>query len=231
MKRILSAFCLALLVFGPMLFSASTVEAVSWTGYVTTDAVNVRAAPSAGADIIDVLYFGEQVTVVDQVTGDFAAGTSTWYQLASGGYATSAYIGETQGSSGGGAIEGSGHWIDVNLSAQTATAYIDGEPVYTAYVTTGKPGDETPTGTFTIFSRVYNETMVSNEPGDSYFQDNVLFTQYFAGGGYALHYNYWQPDYVFGSTPTSHGCVGMRYGDAAFFWDFADYGTTVVIHY
>jgi lipoprotein-anchoring transpeptidase ErfK/SrfK len=30
--------------------------------------------------------------------------------------------------------------------------------------------------------------------------------------------------------PSSHGCVGMRYDDAKFFWDFATTGTRVVVH-
>ncbi|HUX87065.1 MAG TPA: L,D-transpeptidase, partial [Chloroflexota bacterium] len=33
-----------------------------------------------------------------------------------------------------------GHWINVNLSTQTATAYNGSRPVYTALVTSGRPG-------------------------------------------------------------------------------------------
>jgi lipoprotein-anchoring transpeptidase ErfK/SrfK len=50
-------------------------------------------------------------------------------------------------------------------------------------------------------------------------------------GGIALHYNYWRSDSYFGNVPSSHGCVGMRYDDAKFFWDFATIGTRVVVHY
>lgn len=224
MRKTTLALSVSVLILGLVLIPASPAEA-SFSAFVSTDALNVRAAPNTSAEIIDVLYGGDPVYVVAEVFGETVAGTSTWYQLDSGGYVTSAYIGESAG--GGDVFGGYGRWIDVDLSAQTATAYEGDTPVYTALVTTGKPGFETPTGTFTIFSRVYNETMV----GDDYYQDNVLFTQYFADGGYALHTNYWQPSYVFGNTPTSHGCVGMPYGDAAFLWEFADYGTPVVIHY
>ncbi len=230
MRKTLLALCVSGLVLGLLLFPAAPTTEASWEGFVITDALNVRAAPTTEADILDVLYYGTPVTVVDEVVGEVAAGTSLWYRLASGGYVSGAYVGEALGGFGG-SIGSSGRWIDVNLSTQTATAYIGDEPVYTAGVTTGKPGLETPTGTFAIFSRVYNETMVSTTPGDEYYLENVYFTQYFAAGGYALHYNYWQPASVFGNVPTSHGCVGMGYGDAAFFWDFADYGTPVVIHY
>lgn len=128
-------------------------------------------------------------------------------------------------------------WIDVDLSTQQITAYEGSTPVYRAGVTTGRPGFETPAGTFAIVRRVYNETMDSstigiprNAPG-GYYLTGVLFTQYFDWDGDALHYNYWSPPSAFGRYPTSHGCVGMPYGPALFFWNFADIGTPVVIHY
>ena len=130
-----------------------------------------------------------------------------------------------------------GHWINVNLSTQTATAYNGSRPVYTALVTSGRPGYATPTGSFSIVKRVYNETMTSwvfgippTAPG-GYYVPNVLYTQYFDWSGDALHDNYWSPSSAFGGYGTSHGCVGMRVGDAAFFWNFATYGTPVEVHY
>ncbi|MBI3966560.1 MAG: L,D-transpeptidase [Chloroflexi bacterium] len=127
-------------------------------------------------------------------------------------------------------------WIDVNVSTQRATAMVDDTPVFVALVTTGKPGYETPLGTFRINSRVFNETMDSTSLGvprnssEGYLLRNVYFTQYFLAGGYAIHSNYWQPREVFGNRPTSHGCVGLLYDDAKFFWEFASYGTEITIH-
>ncbi len=127
--------------------------------------------------------------------------------------------------------------IDVNLSTQTASAIENGAVVYTAGVTTGRPGWRTSTGTFSILYRVANETMDSstigiprNGPG-GYYLTGVLYTQYFDWSGSALHYNYWSPASAFGGYPTSHGCVGMQYSTALFFWDFASVGTPVTIHY
>jgi lipoprotein-anchoring transpeptidase ErfK/SrfK len=126
-------------------------------------------------------------------------------------------------------------WIAINLTTQRATAFVGAEPVHVARVTTGVPGWETPAGDFRIYMRVENETMDSltiGIPRDDpwgYYLENVYFTQYFVGG-VALHYNYWRPDSYFGNVPSSHGCVGMRYDDAKFFWDFATIGTRVVVH-
>ncbi len=123
------------------------------------------------------------------------------------------------------------HWVLVDLSDQTTTAMIGDEVYYTALGSTGKDGWETPIGEFTIIYRVENETMTSASIGaeEYYVLENVLYTQYFTNEGHALHFNYWRPDSVFGNVRTSHGCVGLRLSDAEFFWNFAGYGTRVVI--
>ncbi len=64
---------------------------------------------------------------------------------------------------------------------------------------------------------------------EGYYIKDILFTQYFDWQGDALHLNYWQPASVFGRQPTSHGCVGLRYADAEFFWNFLSLGSRVVI--
>jgi lipoprotein-anchoring transpeptidase ErfK/SrfK len=122
-------------------------------------------------------------------------------------------------------------WVLVDTATQRANAMIGSEVVYTALVTTGKQGWETPKGTFRIGYRVANETMTSESIGaeEEYVLENVLYTQYFTNEGHALHLNYWRSDNYFGRTPSSHGCVGMRLADAEFFWRFASIGTRIVI--
>ena len=128
------------------------------------------------------------------------------------------------------------HWIEVNLTTQRAIAFVGAQPVHLALVTTGAPGYETPAGDFRIYMRIENETIdsltigIPREDAWGYYLENVYFTQYFVGG-VALHYNYWRPDSYFGNVASSHGCVGMRYDDAKFLWDFATTGTRVVVHY
>lgn len=123
-------------------------------------------------------------------------------------------------------------WIEVDISEQVTRAMVGNKVHHTALVTTGKDGWETPLGEFRIEYRVYNETMTSAAIGaeEYYVLEDVLFTQYFTNVGHALHLNYWRPDSYFGNVRSSHGCVGMRYADAEFFWNFASVGTRVVIH-
>ncbi|MGQ9572355.1 MAG: L,D-transpeptidase [Dehalococcoidia bacterium] len=126
-------------------------------------------------------------------------------------------------------------WIAVNLTTQRAMAFVGAQPVRVALVTTGMPGWETPTGEFHIYRRVENETMSSVGSGipidslDGWYVEDVLYTQYFYGP-ITLHLNYWRPQSYFGNVPSSHGCVGLGYEDAKFFWDFADIGTRVVVY-
>ncbi len=126
-------------------------------------------------------------------------------------------------------------WVAVNVTTQRAYAFVGGEAVYEALVSTGAPGFETALGEFRIFSRIETETMDSETIGiprddpNGFYLEDVHFSQYFYSG-MALHANYWRPVSYFGNVASSHGCVGMLYEDAKFFWDFARYGTRVVVY-
>lgn len=117
-----------------------------------------------------------------------------------------------------------GKWIDVSLDAPTiVAAYEDGKILYSAMAIHGMLDWETPYGTFRIQSRVANERM----RGPGYDVSNVLFTQYFTSAGHSIHYNYWSSNWGYAG---SHGCLGMNYDDALWFWNWAKLGTPVDIH-
>lgn len=121
-------------------------------------------------------------------------------------------------------------WIDVDLTTQRMYAVVGKKVVYTAVISSGKKGWETPTGTYHILYRVENETMTSESIGaeENYRLENVLYTQYFTYEGHALHYSWWKTPESFG-TPTSHGCLSETLADAEYFWNFASVGTRVSI--
>ena len=126
-------------------------------------------------------------------------------------------------------------WIAVNVTTQRAYALTGGKVEHVALVTTGMPDFETEIGEYRIGYRKEVEIMDSETIGiprdDSlgYYLTDVYWTQYFYPT-VALHSNYWQPISVFGHTASSHGCVGMLENDAKWFWDFAKYGTRVVVY-
>lgn len=162
--------------------------------------------------------------------------SNLWYQV-DGGYVYAGFVyiprnGELDSL----ADTSAERWIDIDLTTQTARAMIGDRVVHTAPITSGKPGFETPAGQHAIepWGRKFNETMTSAQAGikdaqDQYNVHNVLYTQYFDTEGDALHLNYWQPEGVFGSQRTSHGCIGLQLHDAEYLWLFARPGMRVVI--
>ena len=114
-------------------------------------------------------------------------------------------------------------WIDVNLSAQSVTAYEGNTPVRTFIVSTGLSNTPTVTGKFRIYMRYDSQTM----SGPGYYLPGVQWVQYFYAG-YALHGTYWHNNF---GRPMSHGCVNMTNADALWMYQWADYGTTVNVHY
>jgi hypothetical protein len=112
------------------------------------------------------------------------------------------------------------------------TAYEDGKMVYSTLSLKGTQAWQTPTGFFTILRRVENEIMSSeglgiprDAPGGYYLKD-VLYTQYFTDDGASIHYNYWSSNWGYSG---SHGCLGMSYDDALWFWQWAGVGTPLAI--
>ncbi|HEY7067932.1 MAG TPA: L,D-transpeptidase [Chloroflexota bacterium] len=128
-----------------------------------------------------------------------------------------------------------GRWIDADLNEPAMVSAYDGDTLlYTTLAIKGTAVDPTPTGVHRIERRVANETMDSSTIGiprnspRGYYLRNVLYTQYFTSGGASIHYNYWSSVWGYSG---SHGCLGMTYDDALWFWNWANVGTLVNVHY
>lgn len=203
-----------------------------------------RAAPSMSARGIRELAAGATVDLVAAERGDnWIIGEQdwvplshewerTWYRLPDDSYVYRPFV-MLAGDGVPAARASAERYVIVDLGAQTAWAMEGDRPARKMHVTTGSADFETPTGAFAVQTRVHNERMTSSSAGfdQSEFYDvqNVLFTQYFAAGGFAMHLNYWQPVSVFGVTPTSHGCIGMLLADAQFLWLFGSSNMRVII--
>ena len=125
--------------------------------------------------------------------------------------------------------QGGNKWIEVDLSAQWMYAYEGDVLVFDAPVTTGKDGYNTPTGDYTIYTKIPLQTMDGVEDGVPWVVPNVPHVMYF-NGGVAFHGTYWHN--LFGSgTRISHGCVNLPLGDAEWLYSWARIGTPVNVHY
>jgi hypothetical protein len=216
------------------------VAAAIWRGVAGLDA-HRRATPDRSKPPVGDLKAGAPVEVIDWVTGEeVESHNDTWAELSDGTYVFSTAL-RRNPLDGAPAVPADaptvGRWIDVNLNEQVATAYDGRTVVRTALISTGRPGWDTPTGTFPVLRRLEKDTMdgatlLGQGPdgkGASYKVENVRYVQYFTDDGAAIHENYWRRPATFGM-PGSHGCIGMAPADAAWFWDFATVGTPLLIH-
>lgn len=220
---------------------ASTVPATtSWQGVAGVD-VHRRSTPSRSGPPVGDLRAGSAVEVVRWVSGEAVEPhNDTWAELADGTFVYSTMLrraGRIMPPPVPALAPVSGRWIDINLTEQVATAYDGRVAVRTVLMSSGRPGWETPQGTFPVLRRVERDTMDGatligqgpNGRGADYKVDNVRYVQYFTEDGSAIHENYWRRPATFGM-PGSHGCIGMAPADAAWFWEFATVGTPLIIH-
>jgi len=196
---------------------------------------NIRLEPTTTARVVKELAFGDPVTVTAWVAGEevFEA-ADLWAKVGEGRFVYARNVGRNAPVLPlpppiDAPLEG--RWIDIDLIQQLMTAYEGRTAVRTVVVTTGMAGWETPPGWYQILNRVPNETMTSGAIGaeNHYKLEDVLFTQYFTDLGHALHFAWWRTEETIGR-PGSHGCVNLLLDDARFFWDWATFGTPILIH-
>lgn len=123
-------------------------------------------------------------------------------------------------------------WVLVSLNQQRVTAYEHTKQLFADAISSGRTDKGLSTrGVFAVNRRVANEVMDSTTIGypkghpKHYRLENVLYTQYY-NGGEALHYAWWHNNF---GQPMSYGCVNMRLSTAKWFWDWANFGTPVIV--
>ena len=119
-------------------------------------------------------------------------------------------------------------WIDINLSAEYLTVWDGSIVLAETYVSTGREGFETPTGTFYVNAKVEIQTMEGLLGGEYYNVPDVPYVMYFTDVGHAIHGTYWHDNF---GTPMSHGCINLPMGFAEWLYGMAGEGTRVEIHY
>lgn len=132
----------------------------------------------------------------------------------------------TAGDAGPGAIPGTNKSIVVSISQQRMWAYEGETVVLSSYVSTGKPGFDTPTGLFSISKKVPIQDMEGLIGGEYYNVTDVPDVMYFTSVGHAFHGTYWHNN--FGAV-MSHGCVNLPTDIASILYDWTPMSTPVQI--
>ncbi|MBX3015723.1 MAG: LysM peptidoglycan-binding domain-containing protein [Caldilineaceae bacterium] len=113
--------------------------------------------------------------------------------------------------------------IDINLSAQTLTAWQGSTIVLNTIISSGKASTPTVTGRYRIGLKYVKQRMI----GPGYDIPDVPWVMYF-WSDYAVHGAYWHNSF---GVPISHGCVNMRPSEAEFLFGWAEVGTEVNVYY
>jgi hypothetical protein len=132
-------------------------------------------------------------------------------------------------------------WVDINLSSQTLTVigvviyeyeerrYAQtSQAVFSSLVSSGKPGYETPTGQYFVYSKQIAADMQSG-PGaaEPYYAPAVPYVLWFTGS-YSIHGANWHNNF---GRAVSHGCVNLPMGAAAWVFQSVGVGMRVSVHY
>lgn len=100
-------------------------------------------------------------------------------------------------------------YVEVSKSAQHMWVYKNGELIISTDVVTGKPGQDTPSGTFVVWNKVRNTSLKGTNDDGSEYDSPVSYWMPIDYTGVGLHDSSWQPTYG-GSwylEHGSHGCV------------------------
>ncbi|MBA3379868.1 MAG: L,D-transpeptidase [Chloroflexia bacterium] len=129
----------------------------------------------------------------------------------------------------GGYVSGGGEvWIDINLSTQYMVVYQGNTVVMETYISSGRPGFDTPTGSFRINLKNGTQDMEGLIGGEYYNVKDVPSVMYFTNVGHAIHGAYWHNN--FGAV-MSHGCINVPVDLAAYLYEITPTGARVEIHW
>ena len=149
--------------------------------HIATDVLNLRSGPGTSYDVIDQMWNGELITVIDGPTDD------GWYNVdyygevgwAYGGYLSIGGVDGAEADAVGGSVsQDEEHWIDVDRGGGTVTLYIGDTPVNSFYASMSKDQSDssfyaTAIGTYYVFSKY--KGIAWTEWGQVYIRDWVGF--------------------------------------------------------
>lgn len=120
-----------------------------------------------------------------------------------------------------------------SISAHTFTVSIDGETIREMPASLGKPGFDTPQGTFKVLEKQRNVTFDSRTIGipldspEGYLIDGEYGVRITWGGVY-VHSAPWSVGSQ-GTTNVSHGCINLSPDNAAWYFDVVGIGDPVLV--
>lgn len=184
----------------------------------TAVTVNLRIAPGMDSEILRELTPGTVATVLS-APGD--PGSEGWMQLQlpdRTGWAANSHLRH---------FARAQKWIEVDLASQTLVAWNGSSVDRRLTISSGKPGFRTPSGIFSITTKLPSRRAIGRVNGEHWDIPGVPWVMVFRSGGFYFHGAYWHE--AFGS-PASHGCVTLSVPDAEWIYDWTPANAPVWIH-
>lgn len=124
---------------------------------------------------------------------------------------------------------------DADMSAHTFTVSIGGAVARSMPASMGKPGWETPTGTFPVLEKFRSVVFDSRTIGiplssPEGYVINGEYAERLTWGGVFVHSAPWSVDSQ-GYANVSHGCINLAPDDAAWYYETVGVGDPVTVHW
>ncbi|MDQ6645388.1 MAG: L,D-transpeptidase [Chloroflexota bacterium] len=222
-----------------------------WTG-ITTNWASVRTGPGTNYASVNTFAPDTTVTVYATVSGAIVwDGISNWYRISSfsssplyiyGGLVVATSNGSN---SGGVSASAQGKEIVISLSKQWMYVFHDGNQVYNAPVTSGRPELATPPGVYYVLAKFHPTTFFSPWSYGSpywYAPTHINYALEWDARGFFLHDSWWRTVYgpgtnvwhhdpIYGDQTGTHGCITMPLSAAQWLYNWAPVGTMVKIQW
>jgi hypothetical protein len=202
---------------------SGTVLKVVGTKVTTEEIMTVTGSSTATSSVERTWYkigFDEWIRYPDRLE------TDSWYVLSDH---VRLIKSQNEAAVGKGVMPKNDKKIIVDRSEQKLYAY-EGDVLFMKQtISTGKEGNATPRGTFSVYRKTPSRYMQGPLPGISaqeYDLPGVPWVMYFTEQGGAIHGAYWHDKF---GQPWSHGCVNLPVEQAEKLYDWADIGTAVVV--
>jgi len=200
---------------------------LGWWGEINSDGIALRASASSTAEKIGTLSSANRVKIIKEVYGEWVDGKNLWYVIDggahAGAYIFSDYVTPMKQPEPPVKLEIPEEvklgekWIDVDLTKKVMTLFDYDKPVFATYISPGREGNETQTGTYRVWYKLYKTDMKGGPPLHSYryHLKNIPWAMFY-NHDYAIHGTYWHDKF---GTPQSAGCTNMTQGDAKYIFE------------
>lgn len=198
-------------------------------GEISVPFSDSRWSPNPVAGRSFRLYYTSVYRVVETVMGK---DDKPWYRLkdgitwSPGPYVPAAHVRRIDPSELAPLSPGVPKRVEVNIAAQTITAFESDIPVFTSRIASGYGQNYTPYGSHHVLFKCPSSRMTGGETDEFYDLPGVPFPTYFTARAAGIHGAYWHNDFGY---PRSHGCVNVPAPAARWFWrwtePFAPYET------